>query len=232
MQKIFDINKFRDSKPYWSARKSYLLLTQKRRTALASFPRSGNTWLRNLLEECTNKQSGSIYQDLVMDRNSDGIVIKTHDSDSFRYTHALHLIRNPFDAIYSFYLYTLQVENKQVEWDSYVINKTNLWKQHTVYWKNCEMPVLRIRYEDLINNTHNELERILKWMNIEYTYDGVENAIEYSNIQLLRKKYPVIGEKFFREGKIGGGLFHFSDNQKRFVSENLSELLNDLGYHI
>lgn len=230
MHHDFDMNKLRDSKPYWFVKKLFLLLSNKRRTALASFPRSGNTWLRSLLEVSTNEQSGSIYQDPVLRRSNDGIVIKTHALDAFRYTHALHLIRNPFDAIYSFYLYKGQVENKQVDWDAHVVSTAELWKQHTQYWEFCRIPVLRTRYEDLSADTHNELKRILNWMRFECSSQSIDNAIEASNIQMLRKANPGVGEKFFREGKIGDGILHFSDKQKDYIYENLKDLLINLKY--
>lgn len=69
------------------------------RIALASFPRSGNTWVRFLLENATGQPCGSLYRDRVMPRGEDGIAIKTHELDSSRYARAIHLVRNPFDAI-------------------------------------------------------------------------------------------------------------------------------------
>ena len=51
----------------------------------------------------TKKNSGSIYRDRVMPRGDDGVVIKTHALDAHRYTRAVHIVRNPFDAIASYY---------------------------------------------------------------------------------------------------------------------------------
>lgn len=89
----------------WAIKTAYTRMMGKKRIALASFPRSGNTWLRFMIEEATGKQSGSLYNDKVLPRGGEGIVIKTHELDSYRYTHAIHLVRNPFCAIESHFYY-------------------------------------------------------------------------------------------------------------------------------
>lgn len=78
--------------------------------ALVSYPGSGNTWLRYLLQQVTGVVTGSIYMDYGLrvhgfpaENVTDGsvLVVKTHavpmDSDKFK--SAILLIRNPRDAI-------------------------------------------------------------------------------------------------------------------------------------
>merc|ERR1719369_773233 len=57
-------------------------------TALASFPGSGNTWLRYLLQQATGVSTGSVYKDVALLKNgfpgesvANGsvIVVKTHE---------------------------------------------------------------------------------------------------------------------------------------------------------
>ncbi|MEA5596130.1 hypothetical protein [Rivularia sp. UHCC 0363] len=94
----------------WKLKTFLTKLSQNHRIALASFPRSGNTWFRFLIEESTGVKTGSIYDDRVMTRGLEGIVIKTttHQLDSSRYTKAIHIIRNPFDAIESYYSWKIK----------------------------------------------------------------------------------------------------------------------------
>ena len=88
-------------------------------TALASFPGSGNTWLRYLLEQVTAVFTGSQECDLVLKasgllgegvRSSNVLVVKTHDPSDLiettpqrRFKAAIVLMRNPFDAILAEY---------------------------------------------------------------------------------------------------------------------------------
>jgi hypothetical protein len=92
--------------------------------ALVSFPCSGNTWLRQLLEHSSGFFTGSIYRDSVLETSGyygekagiqDGttILTKTHEySESHimkfldpetNSTKAVLLIRNPYKAILSFH---------------------------------------------------------------------------------------------------------------------------------
>ncbi|KOB68402.1 Uncharacterized protein OBRU01_18345 [Operophtera brumata] len=80
-------------------------------TALVSYPGSGNTWLRYLLQQVTGILTGSIYMDYGLRvhgfpaENVTGgsvLVVKTHEApplDLTKFKSAVLLIRNPRDAI-------------------------------------------------------------------------------------------------------------------------------------
>ena len=79
---------------------------------LASFPGSGNSWVRQLLESATGIYTGAIYCDLAyvgagmigefIDTNN-VLVIKTHLPPSMsllaQYNKAIYVVRNPLNAI-------------------------------------------------------------------------------------------------------------------------------------
>lgn len=78
--------------------------------ALVSYPGSGNTWLRYLLQQATGILTGSIYMDYGLrvhgfpaENVTDGsvLVVKTHavPTESDKFKSAILLIRNPRDAI-------------------------------------------------------------------------------------------------------------------------------------
>lgn len=80
-------------------------------TSLSSYPGSGNTWVRFLIEEYTGYYTGSIYSDKNLFKGGfkgeqedwktgQMIVIKAHSfRDERELRDAVLLIRNPFDAI-------------------------------------------------------------------------------------------------------------------------------------
>jgi hypothetical protein len=89
-------------------------------TALISFPRSGNTWVRSLIERSTSYSTSSVYCDKQLislraecDR-SNIFLIKTHDTKPYAvirgkkryYDQFIFLVRNPFDSFLSYYEFT------------------------------------------------------------------------------------------------------------------------------
>jgi hypothetical protein len=86
-------------------------------TALVSFPRSGNTWVRTLIEKSTGYRTSSIYCDRGLASlqsecsRSNVFLIKTHRSMNTinrtkrrkPYDQFVYLVRNPFDAFLSMY---------------------------------------------------------------------------------------------------------------------------------
>ena len=89
-------------------------------TALASFPGSGNTWVRTLLEKATGVCTGSYACDMSLRfagftgegiQSSNVLVVKTHEAKPHwaEFNSAIVLVRNPLDAIVS-------------DWNRYVAN--------------------------------------------------------------------------------------------------------------
>ena len=97
-------------------------------TALASYPRSGNTWMRLLLEKSTGYATSSVYCDetklfrFECDK-SNLFLIKTHDFESNtriwrnrpHFDQFICLVRNPFDTILSYYEYIHSNESHTVK---------------------------------------------------------------------------------------------------------------------
>jgi len=113
----------------------------KSRTALASYPRSGNTWVRFLLEKAVGELCGSIYKDRIMPRGGEGIAIKTHALDSDKYDRAILVVRNPFDVIESYFFWKRDVAGKKAEWDENMRTTAAEWREHTKHWLAAACPV-------------------------------------------------------------------------------------------
>ncbi|GEM11000.1 zinc finger, C2H2-type transcription factor [Rhodotorula toruloides] len=158
------------------------------RTALASFPRSGNSYLRSLVERATGFQTSSVYCDPELERTFHGecnhtlnFFVKTHfpalptvispnDSSHADYykqfDSAIHLVRNPLDAISSWYHFlhtsrtsegvynhTAKVElpggKFGVEQRKEILEYAKRWRRHTTYWQHAPISTRVLRYEDL-----------------------------------------------------------------------------------
>ena len=102
----------RESGIHWCNNNKLWPNSTKPRVALASFPGSGNTWLRYLLQQSTGILTGSVFADPSLQESGFGegitnqsvLVIKTHNVGITHHTNnpfdrAILLVRDPFDAI-------------------------------------------------------------------------------------------------------------------------------------
>ncbi len=162
-------------------------------TVLASYPRSGNTLLRSLLESITGYVTGSdtrpdrtlslalaerhdlIGEGLILPTQT--AIVKTHWPERIGYRgflaqRAILLVRNPFDAIDSYW--NLNLTNTHTEkvtdevyqqheafFQKLVLNEIKVWIAFIEFWSLQPGPLLWVRYEDLIQHTQEELLRIL-----------------------------------------------------------------------
>eukprot|EP00978_Attheya_sp_CCMP212_P024491 scaffold76964_cov57-Attheya_sp.AAC.1 len=185
---------------------------------LASYPRSGNTLLRTLLESLTSTVTGSdtrpnrtLSQSLVKDYGLMGEGLATIQSTTINDTNHSHfapsymdivkthfperkgclrfsgrsvilLVRNPFDAIDSYWnLCLTNTHSDRVTdtiYDTYkdkfhglVSNEIKVWCQfHHYYISRCSqdnIPLLLVRYEDLVLNMDQQLTRILSFIHFD-----------------------------------------------------------------
>lgn len=205
------------------------------RTALASFPRSGNTWLRYLIELATGASSGSVYDDRILPRGRDGIVIKTHLLNRNEFDRAIHLVRDPFDAIESYFHWKRDVQgDANAQWERHVREAAVEWQRHTRHWldgaakggwRSCV-----VRYEDLRANPARELGRVLEFLGVQSSPEACAKAVERAGIEQMRELHPTLGKRFFRKGDVGAGRAAFSPELAKFVIDTAGDLLDRLGY--
>lgn len=201
------------------------------RTALASFPRSGNTWVRFLLEKAIGQLCGSIYKDRIMPRGAEGIAIKTHALDSSDYDRAIHIVRNPYDVIESYYHWKLNVAQKKgVDWDDHVRKTVQELREHTDHWLNSGRPAHLVKYEDIKARPAEELEKMVRWLGYEITPQQLQAAVEAGSIDKMREMNGELGQKFFRRGEVGQSYASFTAEQKAIVAAGLRDYLERFGY--
>lgn len=206
------------------------------RVAMASFPRSGNTWLRNLIEKATAEQTGTIYSwEIQGQRKPHGIAIKTHLNDSRNYHRAIHLVRNPFDAIESFFHYRRTIiGDASLTWPRHVRFAGRWWAAHARHWLNARCPTHRLRYESLRHDPVTEMAELLTWLGRPTDRPTIEAAVEACRIDKLRKRDRArVGERadhFYRRGKVGLGIEAFTDEQIDWLLGKTGPYLERLGY--
>ena len=152
-------------------------------TALVSYPRSGNTWLRTLVEKSTGYRTSSIYCDRYLYlfqsecNHQNPFLIKTHATDVHAatrgklgyYDQFIHLVRNPFDVILSYYQFqnssgdhtrkcqdvggSVSSRKTQIKCELLSIEDVREmvggWYNLYTNWEKSRLPRMIIRYEDL-----------------------------------------------------------------------------------
>jgi len=155
---------------------------------LASYPRSGNSMTRALLQYATGIYTGAVYksQDLLRGGfKGEGtyskekvIFFKDHFPSvskslrSNKHDAVYYIGRNPFDVCFSYWTYrktgsqneTLtpeQFKEKEQDWKKFSIQCIEGWIRHYHYWKTQPKPMMISTYEKITENCEAEMERVL-----------------------------------------------------------------------
>lgn len=159
---------------------------------LASYPRSGNTFLRTILWQCFALRSASIYpNDLGRNRKLEEYVghiehgpdkqvlfpensiplLKTHEHATDE-NPAIYVIRDGRAAsvsLWKFYNRSLSLE-AVIEGQ----HRFGTWSNHVQSWNPWERPnTLLLRYEDMLNNLSSVLSSIREFLNCDILKENI-----------------------------------------------------------
>ena len=170
--------------------------------ALVSYPGSGNTWLRVLIEAATGVFTGSIYEDEdIIDRGHLGEQVDFRDGTTIlQKAHAVYpmnisklfggkgvlLIRNPYKALISSWNYAsthshIRSTNTEVGSKQFVAwarNEIMAWLKIITDWVDNSVDLHYIFYENVKENPMKELRVLLKYLNV---------SIDESRLACIRK---------------------------------------------
>ena len=221
-------------------------------TILASYPRSGNSFLRNLLERTTGVVTGSdnrpdrtLSKALAVEHNliGEGVtkhvhVVKTHFPErvgvGFEGQRAILLIRNPYDAIDSYWNLNLtnthtktvtdDIYNKYIDtFHALAKNEMKIWMDFHHYWLHVDIPVLLVRFEDLIVNMQLEMKRVIKFvMDLEELSDSWKARIKHASGK--EEDSSKLGSYKPRSTTSGKASIGKSLRKKRYTDDLLREL--------
>ena len=186
---------------------------------LASYPRCGNSLLRSLIEQIQGIITGS---DTRPDRSlsvelrkagllGEGVVdnsvniVKTHfpERHGHRYFYTksvILLVRNPFDAIDSYFNMNMtnthnqsvsesQYERFAEQWELLVPNELDIWRKFYNFWLKQKIPLILLRYEDLLCHREATLRRLFKFL--ARTSDLTKTVFE-ERIQVVLNVHPTL----------------------------------------
>lgn len=236
--------------------------TMNERVALASYPRCGNSLLRKLIEQATGVITGA---DTLPERTlsqalqrcgarGEGIVdgrvwvVKTHYPERKGFVElpvdrAILLVRNPWDAIDSYFNMALtndhatslrddQYERFEDLWRELTAAEAGVWARFNRWWLQAPVPLLVVRYEDLVHHRHRTLRRVCWFLRGERELEGTpwaERVAAAAKLDDTRAGF--YAPRNNGAAKLpGAALRRFDDAARRAVAAAAGSLLQDFGY--
>jgi hypothetical protein len=238
-------------------------------TMIVSYPRSGNTWTRfliaNLLYPSENVTFSNIER-LIPDTSSISSralkriprprFIKTHEYFDHRYPKVVYIVRDPRDVALSYYDFQRKYRQIQDDYpiDSYVKDFVSgrlisagwgTWAENVASWLETRKRTNRfllLRFEDMLDRTHAELERVATFLGISATPGMLDKAISNSSAERMRElekqqQYQWVATKkhrkdipFVRVAKAGGWRKNLPEPSIVEIEAAWGDLMTALGY--
>ena len=275
---------------------------------LASYPKSGNTFLRSILGTYFFTQDGNFSFDQVYKitqfpslfhfneinidinnieqtmgsylkvqnnlnlKNKSKKFFKTHSaffnnksnnsifSNSENSLGAVYIVRDPRNVVTSYahhYSIDIGVAFNQISDKELFLKKTNLhpdvfissWSLNYLSWKKANIPLLLIKYEDLIKNTKEKLIEVFNFFQTlgmskslydEKKLDNVIKSTQFNNVKKLEKEIgfdeSVMDKKtnkkipFFNLGPSNDWRNKLDPNLANKIEKAFSKEMEELGY--
>jgi len=182
---------------------------------LASYPRSGSTWLRFMLYEilCRDTAGFRKIEDRLPEIHTHrgippilpggGRLIKTHEQYRSDYKKAVFLVRDVRDVFLSTYHgslaigFTSLVSNGDI--DSFLMSfvkgkalTMGSWQQHTLSWLRSPIAkngnLLVVRYDQLRKNPEQKIGEMLQFLGLTPDFQVIRRAVENNSLQRMRAK--------------------------------------------
>ena len=275
---------------------------------IASYPKSGNTWVRSIISSLIYSNDGNFDFDLLKKIqqfpnkkyfenftndfhnineikkywiesqnfiNLDKKVkfFKTHHINCKIGEHAftnknntlgtIYVVRDPRNLINSFTNHYSIDKNTaknfitskksvtgalgEMKKDNNIFTILGSWNDHLKSWTNMNQNFLLIKYEDLIKNPLNEINKIIKFLanliDFSYNEEKINNIISSTSFEVMKKKEAEKGfhesvmdntnknkVNFFNLGKENRWENYLNSEDQDFIKDKLGLEMKELGY--
>jgi estrone sulfotransferase len=179
---------------------------------LASYPRSGNTWMRFLLYELlTGKPTDyaavrrtipyvGYHRGAVALLEDGGRVIKTHElwRNAYRGKRAIYIVRDARDVAISEHKFRTRNGAYNKDFDTFVdeflqgrVQRFGSWAAHVSSWLDGDPGFGRlhvVRFEELRADTPEVMSRVLEFLGVRRSRAEIEAAVEANSVESMRLK--------------------------------------------
>lgn len=202
---------------------------------VASYPRSGSTWLRFLLLELLTQADGAGFENvnqMIPDVGGQagsppllgggGRLIKTHEAWRTEYGRAVYLVRDLRDVVISEFEYENANERIAEDFDAFVmlslegrVNGYGSWKDHVASWVESPLAIdgrlLVVKFEQMKAHTEDTLAEILEFLGVNRDRAAIRQAIANNNLQRMKEREDRSPQTSAYSRYSGNG------DQKRFI---------------
>lgn len=218
---------------------------------IVEFPKSGITWMSHILVNVFLLQNKSTFRasyynlemfvgDIHINKNivkMDELpfrMIKSHSPYNPHYRHMLYLIRNPFDVMRSYYIFTMHNGSFKGDFSDFIKHDyfgVENYIRHIESWlKPGNRQLLHlVRYEDLRKDPVNRVKKLLLVLGYHCEDEIISEAVRLSQIELMRRDNELYREScpfkkytFVGEGQVNAELDKLEDEKYIF---NKTELI-------
>ena len=275
---------------------------------IASYPKSGNTWVRSIISSLIYSADGNFDFDLLkkikqfpskkhfenftndfqnineikkywiesqnlINLDKEVKFFKTHHINCKIGEHAftnrsntlgtIYVVRDPRNLINSFTNHYSIDKNTaknfiisrqsvtgalgEMKKDNKIFTILGSWNDHVKSWTNMNQNLLLIKYEDLIKNPLNEINKIIKFLanliDFSYNEEKINNIINSTSFEVMKKKEAEKGfhesvmdnsgenkVNFFNLGKENKWEKYLNSEDQEFIKEKLGLEMKELGY--
>lgn len=224
---------------------------------LASYPRSGNTWLRFMVasllaphQEISFRNVDRFIPDPVrspfdIEEMASPRIIKTHWPYFDLFPRCVYVVRDPRDVLISYYHYCCNngwFAGDLESFSSSVRDDFGGWAEHVRRGLDhaAEHPdcVLLLKYEEILSRPPAELRRLDLFLGLNSSDKEIEAAVKKTSFASLKAKEQTHGPEragaagFFREGTSGQWRGRFRAEQLRRMTLEYRPVLERLGYEL
>lgn len=228
---------------------------------LGSYPRSGSTWLRFILQEILTGEPSrfeNVNQRIAFvgrHGNAPALLpggarlLQTHEAYRKQYGRAIYLVRDPRDVALSEYAFQKARGWVDGDFETYLVgflrgevNGFGSWQGHVQSWlaaADASPDNVRLyRYDELRKDTLSSLTSLLEFLKVNTDGQRISAAIAGNSLQEMKKKEQLSPQKvskldrFVRTGSVGGWRENFNQAQVELVNGHLGSELTRLGYSL
>ncbi|HEY6290843.1 MAG TPA: sulfotransferase domain-containing protein [Terriglobia bacterium] len=184
---------------------------------VASYPRSGSTWLRFLLLELLTRDSAGFdrVNQMIPDVGRHGgcpallpgrrRLIKTHETYRSTYGTAIYIVRDLRDVVLSEFDYENARQRLSEDFDTFLmlslkanVNGYGSWQEHVVSWVDSPLEstgrLLVIKFEELRARTEDTLAEVAYFLGVTADRGAIQEAIANNSVQRMREKEDQVPE--------------------------------------
>lgn len=166
---------------------------------------------------------------------------------------AVYLVRDPRDVAVSLAHHLTQdidrtitrmndpsavMERAKFRMQSQLPQRLLTWQQHVQSWLNAPIPVLLVKYEDLLADPVNRFGEIADFLKLAVTSERIAAAVQTVQFDRLRDleasngfaEKPPDASRFFRRGIAGGWQDTLTPNQIERIETHHADMMRRLGY--